>query len=117
MKNVYCIIVILLLFSKNLFSQTYTWGNVAMGGGGYVSGIITHKTSGDVYCRTDVGGAYRWDATNSKWIPLLLSLKTNRYVGLMSDTREPYSANSPGTRPDRKDGSVFLWQMGGDEDK
>jgi hypothetical protein len=48
---------------------------------------------------------------------MLLSLKTNRYVGLMPDTREAYSATSPGTRPDRKDGSLFLWQMGGDEDK
>ena len=54
------------------FAQTYNWNNVAIGGGGFVSGIITSKTEQNVmFCRTDVGGAYRWDATNTKWIPLL----------------------------------------------
>jgi len=40
---------------------------------------------------------------------MLLSLKTHRYVGLDPATGEPYSADSPGPRPDRKDGSVLNW--------
>jgi beta-xylosidase len=40
---------------------------------------------------------------------MLLSLRTHRYVGLDPLTGEPYSADSPGTRPDRKDGTVFYW--------
>jgi hypothetical protein len=40
---------------------------------------------------------------------MLMSLKTHRYVGLNPQTGEPYSADSPGTQPDRKDGSVFRW--------
>ena len=41
------------------------------GAGGYVSGIIPSKSEhGIIYARTDVGGAYRWDAANTRWIPL-----------------------------------------------
>ncbi len=36
-----------------------------------MTGIVTHPTSGDRYCRTDVGGAYRWDAANNRWVQLL----------------------------------------------
>jgi xyloglucan-specific exo-beta-1,4-glucanase len=69
------IITFLLLLAQTLFAQVsepYDWGNLPIGGGGFVSAIITSKTEpGLMYCRTDVGGAYRWDAANSKWIPLL----------------------------------------------
>lgn len=82
------------------FSQTkvigQTFGNVALGGGGFVSGIISHKTSGDIYCRTDVGGAYRWDAANSKWIPLLdwTSEDQTTYQGVEALALDPRNANN-----------------------
>ncbi len=41
---------------------------------------------------------------------MLLSLKTNRYLGLDPATNEPYGADWPGTHPDRKDGTVFEWR-------
>jgi len=89
-------------FSLTLFcfSQTkliaQTFGNVALGGGGFVSGIISHKTSGDIYCRTDVGGAYRWDAANSKWIPLLdwTSENETTYQGVEALALDPQNANN-----------------------
>ncbi len=40
---------------------------------------------------------------------MLLSLKTHRYVGLDPATGEPYGADWPGPRPDRKDGTVLRW--------
>jgi xyloglucan-specific exo-beta-1,4-glucanase len=74
----------------------FTCGNAAMGGGGFVTGVITHKTSGDIYCRTDVGGAYRWDAANSKWIQLLdwISESQSGYSGVESIALDPQNANN-----------------------
>ncbi len=49
----------------------YVWRNVAMGGGGFVTGVIFHPTATNlIYARTDVGGAYRWDDSVQKWIPI-----------------------------------------------
>ncbi len=38
---------------------------------GFVTGIITHPTSGEIYARTDVAGIFRWDSTAARWIALL----------------------------------------------
>jgi len=49
----------------------YQWRNVAIGGGGFVSGVLFHPAErGLAYARTDVGGAYRWDAAQSRWVAL-----------------------------------------------
>jgi len=42
---------------------------------------------------------------------MLLSLKTKRFVGLDPKTGELYGADWPGTLPNRKDGTVFSWQL------
>lgn len=42
---------------------------------------------------------------------MLLSLKTHRFVGLDPNTGELYSADWTGTRPGRKDGTVFTWHQ------
>jgi photosystem II stability/assembly factor-like uncharacterized protein len=53
-------------------AEPYTWGNVRLEGGGFVDGIVPSRTQpGLVYARTDVGGAYRWDSTGGRWIPLM----------------------------------------------
>jgi photosystem II stability/assembly factor-like uncharacterized protein len=42
-----------------------------MGGGGFVTGIIPHpRQKGLMYARTDVGGAYCWDDSAQRWIPI-----------------------------------------------
>jgi hypothetical protein len=47
------------------------WASVKFGGGGYVPGLIYHPTSPDVlYARTDMGGAYRWNAATKAWLPI-----------------------------------------------
>jgi len=76
----------------------YTWKPVAIKGGGFVTGIITHPaTTNVIYARTDIGGAYRWNATNDSWIPLLDFLGyTNRdstLMGVESLALDPSDAN------------------------
>ena len=52
-------------------SESYLWRNVVIGGGGFVAAIITHPAQkGLMYARTDVGGAYRWDDSAKRWIPI-----------------------------------------------
>ncbi|GJI99919.1 carbohydrate-binding protein [Duganella rhizosphaerae] len=47
------------------------WASVKFGGGGYVPGLIYHPTSPNVlYARTDIGGAYRWDAASKAWLAI-----------------------------------------------
>ncbi|SFE09540.1 T9SS type A sorting domain-containing protein [Flavobacterium phragmitis] len=74
----------------------YQWKNAPIGGGGFVTGIVTHKTSGERYCRTDVGGAYRWDAANNKWVQLLdwLSESELGFVGVEALAVDPQNANT-----------------------
>ena len=91
-------ITLLSLFVSTLsFAQTYNWNNVAIGGGGFVSGIVTSKTeSGVMFARTDVGGAYRWDALNSKWIPLMDWASQNQtgYLGVESVAIDPQASKN-----------------------
>lgn len=47
----------------------YSWGTVEIGGGGFVSGIITGQNV--MYARTDVGGAYKWDYKKKEWQQLI----------------------------------------------
>lgn len=83
------------LFVQAQTTELYHWSNVAMGGGGFVSGIVTSKTQpGLIYARTDVGGAYRWDVANNQWIPLLdfASESQQGYMGVLSvaiDSKNP----------------------------
>lgn len=48
-----------------------TMQQVPMGGGGYVTGFVIHPLDSSIkYMRTDVGGAYRWDEDNNKWVQM-----------------------------------------------
>ena len=80
-------------------AQTYNWKQVQIHGGGFVTGILFHPNEpGLMYCRTDIGGSYRWNPTNDTWIPLLdfvgypnneWSLIGTESIGLDAQDTEP----------------------------
>ena len=63
--------------------------------------LVKHETEGSLFMWQDM---LRGDC-------MLLSLRTNRFVGLHPETGELYSADWPGTLPARKDGTVFEWKL------
>ncbi|MCS0657175.1 WD40/YVTN/BNR-like repeat-containing protein [Massilia terrae] len=74
---------------------TYTWDSVAMGGGGFVSALVPGPPgTGALYARTDVGGAYRWDETHGRWLPLLDWLPEEQagYLGVDALAVDPANA-------------------------
>ncbi|CAM3300739.1 hypothetical protein KIPE111705_00640 [Kibdelosporangium persicum] len=53
-------------------AEPYSWTNVEIAGGGFVPGIVFNQTERNlIYARTDIGGAYRWNQSTGRWIPLL----------------------------------------------
>jgi len=49
-------------------SSSMEWDTLRMGGAGFVSGIVTGQK--EMYLRTDVGGAYRYDYDQKRWVQL-----------------------------------------------
>ncbi|WP_167957706.1 X2-like carbohydrate binding domain-containing protein [Anaerosporobacter faecicola] len=54
--------------TETIPSESYSWNNVALNGGGFVPGIIFNETEPNlIYARTDIGGAYRWNEATQSW--------------------------------------------------
>jgi len=76
------------------FGQSYVWKSVTIKGGGFISGIVTHPNApGLIYCRADIGGAYRWNPTNNSWIPLLDFAPNDNIDGVESLAIDPLNTN------------------------
>ena len=76
-------------------TSAYAWDSVAIGGGGFVTAVIPSRSEpGVTYARTDVGGAYRWDANVRRWTPLLdwVSEEQTGYLGVDSLAVDPHNA-------------------------
>ena len=66
--------------SKNM-ENYYKWGSLKIGGGGFISGIVVGKR--EMYLRTDVGGAYKYDYKMKEWVQLFGFIKESN-KGYMS---------------------------------
>ena len=77
-------------------SQTYTWKNVKIGGGGgFVPNIVFNPSQkGLAFARTDIGGAYRLNSDDS-WTPLLDFVDNARwnYWGVDALATDPVDPN------------------------
>ena len=85
----------LLIFSLPLFGQDlgYSWDSVKIGGGGYITGMKVHPRNSDViYLRTDVGGAYRWNATEQE-MEQIVTLRNANYQGVAGIALHPGNEN------------------------
>ena len=73
----------------------YTFKNVVILGGGFVTGtIFSPVKGGPLYARTDVGGAYRWDGAQKVWIPLTDHFeRMTNYMGIESIAPDPVDPN------------------------
>ncbi len=124
--------------AQTISTEPYAWKNVAIYGGGYVSGIVFNRTQPDlVYLRTDIGGAYRWDGRARNWRPLLdwITRRDSNLLGIESLATDPvepnrvYLAAGTYTNPRAGNGAILrsadfgaMWQrtplpfkMGGNE--
>ncbi len=73
--------------AQSLRQELYLWKNVQIVGAGFVDGIIFQPAVRNVrYVRTDIGGAYRWDARANRWQPMLdwISYQDRNLMGVES---------------------------------
>lgn len=97
MKNVLTICFLLVLLPKLFFAaDQYQWKNVIIGGGGFVTGIVTCPTKQNlIFAKTDVGGAYRWVEETQSWKALTDWVNTAEkgYLGIESIAIDPQNPN------------------------
>jgi len=78
-------------------TSKYHWTSVSLGGGGYVTGVYLHPLQQDiVYIRTDIGGFYRWNSVDKRWIPLTdhFGLQERNYYGGEALALDPKNPNT-----------------------
>ncbi|MGW7514938.1 WD40/YVTN/BNR-like repeat-containing protein [Streptomyces sp. NPDC054796] len=73
-------------------ADAYDWKNARIDGGGFVPGIVFNRSEKNLaYARTDIGGAYRWNASSETWTPLLDSVGWDNWghTGVASIASDP----------------------------
>ena len=90
------------VFGQSVVYTPWSYKNVPTRGMGFVTGIaISARAPYDVYVKTDVGGAYRFDRSATRWTALLdaiplgeAPIPTSGGVGVESIAVDPTSAST-----------------------
>ena len=78
--------------AKSSAQLSYDWSNVAIGGGGYITGIVYDPgEEGLAYARTDIGGAYRFDKEKGRWVAITVCFGGDEWnlIGIESIACDP----------------------------
>ena len=108
--------------AQSLRQESYSWRNVQIVGAGFVDGVVFHPTAHNLrYARTDIGGAYRWDARVNRWQPMLdwISYQDRSLMGVESiavdfaDPNRVYLACGIYSNVDAPQGAILRSDDGG----
>lgn len=88
---------LLLVITSAILSQAfaeplagYQWKSVRVGAGGFAPNIVYSQLEpGLAYLRTDMGGIYRWQQSQQRWIPLQDGFAESSYFGVESIALDP----------------------------
>ncbi|MGN1158978.1 MAG: endoglucanase [Lachnospiraceae bacterium] len=87
---------------------SYEYHNLPIPGGGYVTGFVFHKKQkGILYCRTDIGGVYRFDYEKQSWKSLIDHVTTDKL-----DETFPIAIALDDQNPDRIYIACGVWEKG-----
>ena len=78
-------------------ARPYSFRTIPFGAGGFVDGFVYHPKQKDIlYAHTDVGGMYRFDYANRRWIPLLdhLGRDDADLMGVLAIAVDPGNPNT-----------------------
>jgi photosystem II stability/assembly factor-like uncharacterized protein len=76
--------------AQHVRAEPYDWRNVTVGAGGFAPNVIFSRAEPNLaYLRTDMGGAYRWDAREERWMPLQDGNPVSSYMGIESVAADP----------------------------
>lgn len=79
---------------RQVVEAAYIWKNVKVGAGGFIPGIVFSRIErGLAYARSDMGGAYRFDAAARRWLPLQDASPRSSDFGVESIAADPLDPN------------------------
>ena len=80
-------------FTSKSFEDFYEWGTLKIGGGGFISGMVSGQK--EIYIRTDVGGAYKYNYEKKEWTQLFdfINEEKKEYLSIEGIAIDPTNDN------------------------